>query len=505
LLLFFCKGGAVLKGCVLRFEGISKVFPGVRALDNVSFCAYPGEVLGLMGENGAGKSTLLKILNGDYIPDEGSIFFDDAKQNISSPQEALAKGISILYQERNVIPYLSVAENVFAGKLPQKGIFTNWKELYKRTQNLIEEFEVDFKPTSIVGKLSPAQQQMVEIMKEYNRNIRIMAFDEPTASLSDKEIRVLFKIINKLKQEGVTVIYVSHRMKEVFEITDRIVVLKDGGFVGEVLTKDTDENQLVKMMVGRDIKKIDRDETIEKGEVVLKVRNLTNNRINNVSFELRKSEILGFAGLVGAGRTECAKAIFGSDKILQGEVFLNGKEISIKNTKDAINNGIVYCPEDRKNEALVMARSVKENISVAILKKICKFSFINFKEEKELANTYVDKLQIKTPGLDQKVLNLSGGNQQKVVLSRWLATNPKVLILDEPTRGIDVGAKSEIYSLIQDLAKEGISIIFISSELPELIGNCDRIAVMKNGEIAGTLERDEFSEERILQLAMLNN
>ena len=497
------KNGGEMKSYQLSIDNITKIFPGVKALSNVTMKAMPGEVLAIIGENGAGKSTLLKILNGDIRQDEGDILLDNEVVDISNPTVALKLGISMIYQERQLISELSVSENIFAGKLPIKGMLVDWNKLHKMTRKLLDEFDLQFSEKMKVKNLSVAHQQMVEIIKNYNRDTRIIAFDEPTASLSEKEIATLFQIINKLKSENAVILYISHRMKEIFDITDKIVVLKDGAVVGQVDTAKTDEKELIKMMVGRDINdSLDRNK-IKADEVVLELRHLTNQKIKDISFELHKGEILGFSGLVGAGRTELARAMFGADPVISGEVFIRGQAVKIKHPKDAIQNGMMYCTEDRKLTGLIMSRSVKDNICVAVLKNLCRCSFVNKKKERELANEYVEKLNIKTPSISSAVRSLSGGNQQKVVLSRWLAANPKILILDEPTRGIDLGAKFEIYRLINKLAEQGMSIIFISSELPEIIAISDNVVVMRNGKISAMLSKDELNEEVILTHAMI--
>lgn len=490
----------------LEFKNICMEFPGVKALDDMSFTAHGGEVVALLGENGAGKSTLLKILNGDYQHTSGEYFLDGIEKNYQNPHEAIKDGISIIYQERQIAPYLTIAENVFMGKLPHlKTGLIDFKKLNNDTQKVIDEFKLPLKPTQKVLNLSIAHQQMVEIMKAYNRNLRVIAFDEPTASLSDKEIGTLFEIISDLKERGIIILYVSHRLKEIFQISDKVVVFKDGKFVSMKDTKETNDKELVKLMVGRDLgdifNNLERNE--ELGEVILEGKNLTNRHLKNVSFELRKGEILGFAGLVGAGRTELVRTIFGADQIQSGEIIFEGKKMQLKSPGDAINAGIALCPEDRKTQGLVLIRTVKENFSLSILKLFTKFSFINFSKEKELCEKGILDFAIKTPSMNQHVLKLSGGNQQKIILARWLASNPKVLILDEPTKGIDVGAKSEIYKLICNIAKRGIGVIVISSELPEVIGLCDRIMIMNHGKVTGEITREEASEEKILGYAML--
>ena len=488
----------------VEFRNICKYFPGVKALDNVSFKAMGGEVVAMCGENGAGKSTLLKVLNGDYKADEGQYLINGEQVHFNTPREAIDAGISIIYQERQIVPFLTVAENIFMEALPTKGILIDRKKLNDDAQAIIDEFKLPIKPGEMVRNLSVAHQQMVEIMKAYRRKPRIIAFDEPTAALSDSEIDILFQIIEKLRKDGIIILYVSHRMKEIFQIAQQIVVMKDGKFVTQKPVSDITEAELIRYMVGRDLGNIydnlSRNDTI--GEVVLEAKNLTNGYIKDVSFQLHKGEILGFAGLVGAGRTETMRAIFGADKMDSGEVLMEGSAIKIRNPGQAIGAGIGLCPEDRKDQGIFGIRSVKDNISVVALKDISKGQWLDFKKEQKLADDSIVDLRIKTPDAQKLIKELSGGNQQKAILARWLAVKPKVLILDEPTKGIDVGAKSEIYQMACDLAKNGISVIFISSELPEVIGISDRIIVMREGMISGQVMRGEATEEKILKLAM---
>ncbi|WP_073339578.1 sugar ABC transporter ATP-binding protein [Clostridium grantii] len=489
----------------LQFKEITKVFPGVKALDKVSFEAYGGKVTALVGENGAGKSTLLKVLNGDYLPDGGDYIVDGESKHFKSPKEAIEFGIGIIYQERQVVPYLTVAENIYMDEIPiNKFGFIDYSKLNSMTDDIIAEFNLPIKSSDKIKDLSVAYQQMVEIMKVYRRNPKIIAFDEPTASLSECEIVSLFNIIEKLKEKGSIVLYVSHRMKEIFQITDQVIILKDGCYVDTVNTKDITEKEIVAKMVGRSLGDVfghlDRNE--DTGDVILEAKNITNQYIKDISFKLRAGEVLGFAGLVGAGRTETMRAIYGADKIEKGELILHGKTVTIKNPEQAISNGIALCPEDRKDEGIIGERSIKENISISILKRLQKMFFIDNKADVELAEDSVVKLNVRTPNIYKKILELSGGNQQKVLLARALATNPKVLILDEPTKGIDVGAKAEIYKIILDLAKKGIGVIVISSELPEVMGISDRIIVMCEGKITGEVTRNKATEEGILTLAM---
>ena len=493
----------------LEFKDISKSFPGVKALDGVSFYAESGKVLALMGENGAGKSTLLKAMSGDHKPDTGSIILDGEEMHFTSPNDAIKKGISVIYQERQLMPAMSVAENIFSGDLPANKMgIVNWKKLRKDAQELIDKFGLPIDPDTPVGALPTAYQQMVEIMKAYRRDSRVIAFDEPTASLAEAEITILFQLIEQLKKDGKVVIYVSHRMAEIFQVSDDIVVLKDGKTVAAMKTSETTEADLIKAMVGRDIgdtyANLSRNDKI--GDVVLEVNDLVGYAIKGVSFKLHKGEVLGFAGLVGAGRTEVVRAIFGADPVLGGEIKLEGKPVKFKSPKDAIEAGIALCPEDRKDQGLVLWRSIKDNVSMPVLKKVRKGLFIDDAVRVDLANKAVEQYSIKTPSINKIVVELSGGNQQKVILGRWTSEkmDTKILILDEPTKGIDVGTKAEIYQIVCDFAKQGKGVIFISSELTEVINVSDRILVMRNGQITGQLKREEATEENVLALAMLD-
>lgn len=489
----------------LEFRNICKLFPGVRALDDMSFKANGGEVVAMLGENGAGKSTLLKILNGDYQADGGQYLLDGEEKHFRSPLEAIEAGISIIYQERQFVPYLSVAENIFMEDLPvgKMGLI-DFKELNRKAQEIIDIFQLPIKATDQIRNLSVAHQQMVEIMKSYRRHPKVIAFDEPTASLSDAEIDTLFSIIKKLKEQGLIILYVSHRMKEIFRITDQVVVIKDGKFVAQMATKDTTENELIKLMVGRDLGNIydNLSRNTKKGEVILDVKHLKNPWVHDVSFQLHKGEILGFAGLVGAGRTETMRAIFGADAWEEGEIILNGQKVHFRSPKEAIAGGIGLATEDRKDQGIFPIRSVLDNIIVASMKKVSKGQWLIPAKEREVAIQGINDFHIKTPDEEKHIGELSGGNQQKVILARWLAADPKVLILDEPTKGIDVGAKAEIYQMACDLAKRGIGVIIISSELPEIIGLSDRILVMREGRITGELDPKHTSEAEILSYAM---
>jgi ABC-type sugar transport system ATPase subunit len=489
---------------LLEFKNITKSFPGVLALDGVSFTARRGEVTALVGENGAGKSTLLKILNGDYRHDSGQYLVDGEEKNFANPREAIGAGVSVIYQERQIIPYLSVAENIFMEDIPAGRLgLVNFAELNTKAQEIIDEFRLPFRAAVRVRDLSVAFQQMVEIMKAYRRRPSIIAFDEPTASLSDAEIDSLFEIIKRLKNEMI-ILYVSHRMKEIFRITDRVVILKDGRFVRQDATSCISEDEIIRGMVGRDLGDIfhslSRNKSI--GEVIFRAEKLRAENVKDVSFEVRAGEIVGFAGLVGAGRTEAVRAIFGADRKEGGSIRLMDRELDIRYPEDAIGSGIGLCPEDRKDQGIFSIRAVRDNISVVMLRSLLRRGFIDRKAETDMAERGVRQLNIRTPSITKRIGELSGGNQQKTILARWVAMNPKLLILDEPTKGIDVGSKSEIYQIICDLAKQGIGIIFISSELPEILGLCDRIVVMCQGRITGELGRDEATDHKVLTLAM---
>jgi ABC-type sugar transport system ATPase subunit len=467
-----------------------------------------GKVTALMGENGAGKSTLLKILSGDYQPDSGRILINGEEKRFHSPHQAIRSSVSVIYQERQLVSTLSVAENVFLEDLPGNRLgLLNKAELRRRTQEIIDTFGLPIRPTDIVGRLSVAYQQMVEIMKAYRRDSDIIAFDEPTAPLTDKEIDILFRVIRALREKGKIVIYVSHRMKEIFQISDEIVVMKDGHYIKTLKTAETNEQELVRLMVGRDIgdtyANLRRNEHI--GDVILEVNNLVTDYVKDVSFTLRAGEILGFSGLVGAGRTEVMRALFGADRIISGEIKLFGRPARFRSPRDAIAAGVALCPEDRKEQGLILGRSIRDNVSMPVLPKVKKGLFLDLGQEEALAKDAVRRYAIKTPTTEKRVGELSGGNQQKVILGRWTSDKikTKILILDEPTKGIDVGAKAEVYQTVCDLARQGIGVIFISSELTEVLGLSDRIAVMRSGRITGVLSRGEATEERVLKLAML--
>ncbi|MGC3954805.1 MAG: sugar ABC transporter ATP-binding protein [Propionicimonas sp.] len=489
----------------LHAHQLSKGFPGVQALDQVDITFDYGKVTALMGENGAGKSTLLKILNGDYQPDSGRVLIRGEEVHFGSPLDSRRAGLRVVMQEPDIVPFVSVAENMYLGALPGKGIVQR-RELRKRAQAAVEQFGFErmLSVDTIGYKLSPAQRQLVEILRCLIDNPEIILLDEPTSSLSDSETDVLFGLIQRLAAEGKAVGYVSHRLAEIFTIADRVTVLRDGKLVGTREIAETTPDEVVRLMVGRDLTNMhDRERRpIDGNPVVLDLQNVTTDDVTDVSFQVRSGEIVALSGLVGAGRSELALAVAGDRPIRSGEVRIDGKPAHLKQPKDAIALGIGLAPEERKADALVLIRSVRENVSLAILDRLSRWTFIRERAERELTRSYVEQLNIRTPGIDVRVEGLSGGNQQKVVLARWLAREANLLILDEPTRGVDVGAKAEIYTIIDQLAAQGAAILVISSELPEALGLADRIIVMQNGRITGELSHAEATEEKILALAM---
>ncbi len=490
----------------LEFSDISKAFPGVQALDGISFGVDRGEIVAFVGENGAGKSTLLKILNGDFPPTKGEVFIDGKKVSFANPNEAIEGGVSVIYQERQLAPFLTVAENIFMGHLPTIGGFVNYKNLNEKAREIIGEFGIPIEPDVPVKKISVAYQQMVEIMKAYRRKADIYCFDEPTAPLTDSEIKVLFKIIRKLKDEGKAVIYVSHRISEIFELTDRVTIFKDGKLVDIKDTQSTTPSELIRLMVGRDLGEtfsaLQRNHGI--GDPILEMKDVYNERLHGINLTIRAGEIVGLSGLAGAGRTELARAIFGADPIKSGSMTFKGNPYAPRSPRDAMDEGIGLAPEDRKLEGLTLIRSVRENASLAVLSALTKLGFVNRKKEVGFCDKAIAEFNIRTPSQEQKVLNLSGGNQQKVILARWMAMNPDLIIFDEPTKGIDVGAKSEIYAMICKVACQGVGVLLISSEMPEVIGLCDRIYVLRDGRVTAELTRENATEETILTYAMLD-
>lgn len=488
---------------LLQLIGISKYFPGVKALENIDFDLQKGEIHALCGENGAGKTTLMNILTGNLHPEKGKIVLKGREVKISGPGHAASIGIAIVYQQLSLIDTLSVAENIFANTQPRnKWGMINHKELFQRTEQLLEELKIKrISPDTLVSRLSPGEKQMVEIAKALSKQPDILILDEPTASITEQETMVLFDIIRQLKSRGKSIIYISHRMKEIFRIAERVSVLKDGRYQGTSLISETTSQQLIRKMVGRELLEEKRGASSVTDEVLLKVSGLSGKGFKNISFTLKKGEIIGFAGLVGAGRSEIAQAIFGHSPGSTGTIILKGIQKSIHHPADAISAGIGYIPEERKTKGLFLDRSVTDNIIVSKPKAAIKNKMFKDSVAEGIAIEYKNKLKIATPHVFQKVLHLSGGNQQKVVLARWLLADPEVLIVDEPTHGIDVGAKAEIYHLLRELVGQGKGILLISSELPELLVLADRILVIKEGEIAGEIEGDEASEESIISLA----
>ncbi|MCO6011297.1 sugar ABC transporter ATP-binding protein [Actinoallomurus purpureus] len=489
----------------LRAVGISKRFAGVRALDDVTLDFPGGAVTALMGENGAGKSTLIKIINGDHLPDRGRVVLDGAPLALHAPADARRAGIRVIPQEPEIVPHVSVAENVYIGALPRKaGRALDRVGLRARVRADLRRlgFERVLDPDTLGSHLTPAQRQLVEILRALTTDAKVIAFDEPTSSLSENEVEALFALIRRLREEGLAVIYVSHRMQEIFRLADRIAVLRDGGLVGVRDVDRTDEAEIVRMMVGRDLSDMFAREHGATDEVVLEVDAVTTDDVRDVSLSVRAGEVVALAGLVGAGRSELAGAIVGDLPIRSGQVRVGGRPVRLRQPRDAVRAGMGYAPEERKAQALLLERSVRDNTSLVVLDRLRRFRFVRRAEERRLTREYVDRLNVRTPDIEHEVRKLSGGNQQKVVLARWLARRPKVLILDEPTRGIDVGAKAEIYHLIDDLARAGVAILVISSELPEVLGLADRIVVMQNGRVTGELDRADATEEAILELAM---
>lgn len=489
---------------LLEMKGISKRFRGVQALNGVNFDLREGEVHALVGENGAGKSTLMKVLTGIHQPDAGEIFYLGKPYAVKNIGESQALGISMVHQELNMMNDLTVAQNIFIGREMRSGFIIKDNDMVKETRAIFDHIGIDIDPKIKLGRLTVGKQQMVEIAKAVSRDCKVLILDEPTAALTQTEIDELFQIMADLKSNGIGMIYISHRMDEIKKISDRITVMRDGEYVGTVDTDSVTKDEIINMMIGRVVYEDPKthSEVPEDAETVLEVKNLTSgNLFKNVSFKLRKGEVLGFSGLMGAGRTEVARAIFGADPIDSGEIYVNGKPVSIKSPKDAVNLGIGYLSEDRKRYGLMLDKSVAENTALASLDKYIKFGIINDRKIKEEAQIENAKLKTKTPSMEQALKNLSGGNQQKVIIARWLIKNSDILIFDEPTRGIDVGAKSEIYTLMNELARSGKSIIMISSELVEILRMSDRVLVMCEGKKTGELDISEANQEKIMQLA----
>jgi len=489
---------------IVEMRNISKFFGGVKALKNVSLTIKRGEVHALMGENGAGKSTLMKILAGAYQKDEGQIFVEGKEAKVSSPKDMIKLGVSVIYQEFMLAPDLSVAENIFIDHLVDSGMFINWKRLKQRAkEQLIKLGFDDIDPEQKVGSLSVAYQQIVEICKCLARDSKVLVFDEPTAVLTFSETQKLFDIIRNLKANGVGIVYISHRLEEIMELSDRITILKDGEYVGTVPTADINKEKLVSMMVGREISQLFPKRNAKIGEEILRVENLSAGKmVKDVSFSIRKGEVVGFSGLVGSGRTETMRAIFGADQRDSGKVIFFGKEVNFKDPKDAIKNGLGFLPEDRKHQGLLLEQSIRMNTTLASMSKVKKFDIINHKKEKEYVKELLASIATKYGSTEDNANSLSGGNQQKVALAKWVAADCKCIILDEPTRGVDVGAKTEIYNIINQLAESGVAVILISSEMTEIIGMSDRVIVMRQGRISGELDKSEMTEDNLIKLSM---
>lgn len=491
---------------LLQIQNVTKRFPGVLALNNVSFDVERGKVHALVGENGAGKSTLMKILSGVYQADGGQILFKRQPIDYTNPRQAQAAGITTIYQELNQIPLLTVMENIFLGSEITRGPLINWKEIRQQSRALLEKLHVDVDPTVQLSQLGVGQAQMIEVAKALHHDAELIIMDEPTAALSLREIENLFEIVRELRDNGVAVIFISHHLDEAFEICDTITVLRDGEHISTQPTESLNMDELIRLMVGRRLDEQFPKEVAEKGEELLRVENLNQEgKLYNINFSVHAGEVLGVAGLVGAGRTELMRAIFRADLIDSGQVYVEGKPIKIDNPCDAIRQGIALLTEDRKSQGLLLHLSTKDNISITVLDDFVRWLLIESKKEQELARQYVKSIDIKISGLGQLARNLSGGNQQKVVLSKWLATRPKVLLFDEPTRGIDVGAKVEIYKLINAFVADGGAVIMVSSELPEILGMSDRIMVIHQGHVSGFLDRSEATQERIMEMATTHN
>ena len=488
---------------LLEVKNISKVFPGVKALDNVGLKLMPGEVKALVGENGAGKSTLIKIISGVYLPTEGEIFLNGEHVEINDPFNALKMGIVPVHQEINLEPYLSVAENIFIGRQPKNNLgLINYKKMNADATKWLSELGVTIDPNLPLGMASIAERQMVAIARAVSLDAKVLIFDEPTSSLTQKEIDHLFQVIKRLKTRGIGIIYISHRLEEIFQICDSITIMRDGVVVTNEILKNMETASIIKMMIGRDLNEMYVKTGTKIGKTILEVKNVcVKGILNDISFDLKSGEIVGVSGLVGAGRTELARTLFGDLPLNSGEILIDGKKVNPKNPGKAIRAGIGLIPEDRKDLGLVIELAVKKNISMTIFKVLSKLGFINQRKEQEIADDYVNQLVIKTPSLDQRVKFLSGGNQQRVVIAKWLATSPKILIVDEPTRGIDVGAKAEIHKLLNDLANQGVAILMISSELPEVIAMSDRVLVIYQGKVKAELKGKSINEEEIMHYA----
>ncbi|MCC2818197.1 sugar ABC transporter ATP-binding protein [Lachnoclostridium pacaense] len=486
---------------ILEMKHISKDYGGIHALRDVDFSLKKGEVLCLCGENGAGKSTLMKILTGVEKPSKGDIFLHGKLAHINKPIDAYRQGISIVHQELVQIPDMTIAENIFVGRYDKKACFIDYRALTEKTNQLMDRLGIHYNPDAKIRQYSVAQRQLIEIMKALSYDSSIIVLDEPTAALTLDETKILYSIIRKLKTEGVSIIFISHRMEDIYAVGDRIYVLKDGSYSGAANVSDVSVEDIIKMMIGRDIGQQFVQKTNKVGEVILEVKGLTNESIKDISFQVRAGEVVGFGGLIGAGRTELLQAIYGVDSY-DGEIYYKGELIKNSSPKAAIDRGFSMVPEDRKDEGLILSHSVQNNIQMTILDRITRLGVLCGRKGKKTVGTFIENLNIKTSGIQQKVGMLSGGNQQKVVLAKCMAPEPKVILLDEPTRGVDVGAKAEIYKIINDLASKGFAVIMVSSELPELIAVSDRIIVMREGRISGEIDAKNVTEEQVMTLAI---
>ena len=488
---------------ILEFNHISKYYPGVTALDDVSFKVRRGEIHALIGENGAGKSTLIKTCSGAIEPSKGEIVIDHQKFRRLTPRLSEEHGIGVIYQEFNLVGDLTVAENIFLGRAIRKGVVVDFREMEKKAREILKSLHMDVDPGEMVKNLTVGYQQMVEIAKAMSQNAKVLIMDEPSAPLTNAEVDHMFAVVDLLKKQGVTIIYISHRLEEIFRLSDRVTVLRDGHFVTTLNTKETNENELIKLMVGRELHEVypARKAGCVQDEVTFEARDVTGNGDQGISLKVHKGEVVGLGGLVGAGRTEFAEMVFGAARKDSGQFFFNGKEIDPKSPKEAIDIGIGLVPEDRKAKGALLGMSIRENINMPIYRRISRGRVVNESKTKSIAKQYKTELSIKTPSLEQLVKNLSGGNQQKVILAKWLAAESELLIFDEPTRGIDVGAKQEIYMLINQLVEQGKAILMISSEMEELMGMSDRIIILAEGKVSGELLKDEFNQELIMQYA----
>ena len=491
-----------MKTPILKMTNIIKEFPGVKALDGVNLELYEGKVMALMGENGAGKSTLMKILSGVYKKDGGQIFYNGVEEDIKGPKDATKKGIAIIHQELNLIKDLSIGENIFLGREFKKGFRVDFNKLHEEGDKLLKKLNVNRSSRDLVEKLSLGEQQMVEIAKALSLDAKIIIMDEPTDALTETETQSLFKVIEELKSEGKAIVYTSHRLKEIFEVCDYITVLRDGKYVGSEDLSNLDEDKMIEMMVGRKLTDQFPRVEITPGKTILKVENLNNEYVSNINFEVRAGEVVGIAGLMGAGRSELAKTIYGHFKKESGKIILNGKELNHKSAQEGLLHRIAYVSEDRKGDGLLVDLSVRENMTLSSLNRISKGLIIDKKHENERVDSYIERINIKTPSKEQLIRNLSGGNQQKVAIAKALMIHPEVLILDEPTRGVDVGAKKEIYDLINEFKSQGKAVIMISSEMPEILGLSDRILVLSQGRVTGEFDIKDASQEAILKCAV---